>query len=88
MGFKNFDKSNDIKEEDLKKESKKVQKLYNEYKDKSEDELVAELYKYVQKQKDNGTFDYDSLSNMLEKISPFLSAQQKQKMKEILVSLK
>ena len=96
MGFKEYEKlhhtdektSNNMSYEKPKKESQKVENLYNQYKNKSEDELIEELYKHVAKQKQNGTFDYNTLSNMLEKISPLLSTQQKQKMKEILENLK
>lgn len=96
MGFKEYEKShladektnNKIADDTLKKESQKVENLYNQYKNKSEDELVEELYKHVAKQKQNGTFDYNTLCKMLEKISPLLSTQQKQKMKEILENLK
>lgn len=88
MGFKNFDKENNIDADNLSKQGKKVEKLYNHYKGMSEDELVSELFKYVSKEKENGTFDYDALCNMLEKISPFLSDEQKLKMKQIMENLK
>lgn len=85
MGFKSF---NETDKKSLENESKKVESLYNEYKDKSQDELVEELYKHVAKQKQDGTFDYNSLENMLNKVSPFLTSEQKIKMKEILEQLK
>lgn len=86
MGFKDYNAKMD--EEQLKEGSKKVENLYYEYKDKSEDELISELFKYVAKQKENGTFDYENLSNMLNQISPFLNEQQKNKMKDILNQIK
>lgn len=85
MGFKNY---NNTKQNDLEKESKKAEKLYNIYKDKSQDELIEELYKHVEKQKRDGTFNYEALSNMLNKLTPYLSEEQQQKMKEILEDLK
>lgn len=85
MGFKDYTNNN---EEKILNESKKVENLYNEYKGKSEDELISELYKYVAKQKQDGTFDYDALEKMLNQLSPFLSKEQKQKMKGILESIK
>lgn len=88
MGFKDFSKSTNNQEKDIQAESKKAQKLYNEYKDLSQDELIAELYKHVAKQKQNGTFDYNSLCKMLGEVSPFLTEEQKQKMEQILKDLK
>ena len=86
MGFKDYNAKMD--EEQLKGGSKKVENLYNEYKDKAEDEWRSELFKYVAKQKENGTLDYENLSNMLNQISPFLNEQQKNKMKDILNQIK
>lgn len=88
MGFKNYSKEQNISEEKIKQETNKINKLYNEYKGMSEDELINELYKYVAKQKQDGTFDYDSLSNMLNQLTPLLTSEQQNKMKDILNSLK
>lgn len=88
MGFKNYNKEQNNEEEKIKKEANKINALYNEYKGMSEDELINELYKYVTKQKQDGTFDYDSLNNMLNQLTPFLTSEQQNKMKDILNSLK
>lgn len=88
MGFKDYYNSNNIQEEKLKKESKKVEELYNQYKDMSQDELTKELYKYVAKQKKDGTFNIESLTTMLNNVAPFLTPEQQIKMKGILDSLK
>lgn len=88
MGFKNYNKEQNNEEEKIKQEANKINALYNEYKGMSEDELINELYKYVAKQKLDGTFDYDSLNNMLNQLTPFLTSEQQNKMKDILNSLK
>ena len=88
MGFKNYNKEQNNEEEKIKQEANKINALYNEYKGMSEDELINELYKYVTKQKQDGTFDYDSLNNMLNQLTPFLTSEQQNKMKDILNSLK
>ncbi len=88
MGFKNYNKEQNNEEEKIKQEANKINALYNEYKGMSEDELINELYKYVAKQKQDGTFDYDSLNNMLNQLTPFLTSEQQNKMKDILNSLK
>ena len=88
MGFKNYNKEQNNEEEKIKQEANKINALYNEYKGMSEDELINELYKYVAKQKQDGTFYYDSLNNMLNQLTPFLTSEQQNKMKDILNSLK
>ena len=62
--------------------------IFEEYKDKSQDELMSELLKNVQKQKDDGTFNYQSLSSSVEKLSPFLNAEQKNIIKELLQKIR
>lgn len=88
MGFKDFNKNqqniNQNKKEYTKEETKKVEELYDKYKDKNEDELLNELFKNVNEQKQNGTFNYNSLVNTIEKISPFLTKEQNIKIKELL----
>lgn len=88
MGFKNYSNNKNIDEEKIKQETNKINTLYNEYKGMSEDELINELYKYVAKQKQDGTFDYDSLTKMLNQLTPFLTSEQQNKMNYILNSLK
>ena len=90
MGFKDFCKSqeNEKKDVDYEQNTKRVEKLYDEYKDKSEDELMSELINNVAKQKQDGTFDYNNIQNMLEKLSPFLTPEQNLKVKELLKKIK
>ncbi|MBE7074578.1 MAG: hypothetical protein E7376_01160 [Clostridiales bacterium] len=90
MGFKDFCNNKDKNlndEEVLKANAKNVEELYNEYKDKNEDELLQELFKSVEKQKTNGTFDYNSLLKMIEMLKPYLNQEQIIKMKEILTKI-
>ena len=81
MGFKHFSNEQKIEAEQA---GKQVENLYNTYKGKNEDELLAELVKHVAKQKENGTFDMNNLEKMLAKIMPFLNEQQKLKLNEVL----
>lgn len=81
MGFKQFSSEQKTQAEQAEKQ---VENMYNTYKGKSEDELLAELIKHVAKQKENGTFDINNLEKMLSKIMPFLNEQQKQKLNEVL----
>lgn len=87
MGFKDYQGASQ-EQNKAKQCASDVQNFYNMYKGKSEDELLEELTKHVAKQKQDGTFNYNSLCAMLNKVSPFLSNEQKTKMKEILENLK
>lgn len=96
MGFKDFCENNEqinqnqnINDmDDLKKTEKKVEDMYNKYKGKSEDELISELYKNIEKQKKDGTFNYENIENMAKKLSPFLNQNQRKKMQELLENIK
>lgn len=85
MGFKQFSNEQKSKAENAEKQ---VEKLYNTYKGKSEDELLFELVNHVTKQKENGTFDYQNLENILSKIMPFLNDRQKEKLNDVLKQIK
>ena len=85
MGFKQFSNEQKSKPENAEKQ---VENLYNTYKGKSEDELLFELVNHVAKQKENGTFDYQNLENILSKIMPFLNDRQKEKLNDVLKQIK
>ena len=91
MGFKNYcENKNNVNTGDRKNtqnDEENIKNIYNKYKDKSEGELMGELYNVVNKQKENGTFDLQSLQNSLQKISPLLSSEQNEKIKDILQKL-
>lgn len=92
MGFKNYCKNSNQTNKNYENlgsdKTKRVEELYDEYKDKNEDELLAELFKNVQKQKQDGTFDYDALVNTVNKIAPFLTKEQNLKIKDLLEKIK
>ena len=86
MGFKEYCNGNDTErnKDNSKIAEEKVEDLYNKYKDKNEDELLFELLKNVELQKKEGKFNYETLVKMIEKMSPFLSDEQRIRIKEIL----
>ena len=87
MGFKAY--SSDKKaEKNINEQSKKVEDLYEKYKDKSEDELKNELFSEVLKQKQDGTFNYDYLYGLAQKVSPYLNTEQNTKINELLEKIK
>ena len=92
MGFKEYCKNNQSENVNTKnfteKETKRVEELYDEYKDKNEDELLSELFKNVNKQKKDGTFNYNSLKSTIDRMSPFLTKEQNLKIKELLEKIK
>ncbi len=65
-----------------------IMEKYNSYKDLSSDQLNQELFKEVAKQKQNGSFDYQKLENMVEGLKGSLSPENYQNVKRILESLK
>ena len=86
MGFKEYCNDNDTErnKDNSKIAEEKVEDLYNKYKDKNEDELLFELLKNVELQKKEGKFNYEALVKIIEKMSPFLSDEQRIRIKEIL----
>lgn len=67
---------------------KDIMDKYNEYKDLSASQLNDELFKEVAKQKQDGSFNYTQLENMVESLKGSLSPENYQNMKRILESLK
>lgn len=67
---------------------KDIMDKYNEYKDLSASQLNDELFKEVAKQKQDGSFNYAQLENMVESLKGSLSPENYQNMKRILESLK
>lgn len=92
MGFKEYAQNceNNSKQNEFKQnqETKKIEKIYDSLKDKNEDELLNELFKNVNKQKEDGTFDYVSLKETINKISAFLTPEQKTKINDLLEKIK
>lgn len=65
-----------------------VMSKYNQYKDMPADKLSQELYREVGRQKQNGTFDFAQLSNMVDSLKGSLPEEQFQNMKRLLDSIK
>ena len=58
-----------FKESDLKE-------AYEKYKDMPEDELLKTLFTEVDKQKQNGTFNFENLKSLVESMAPMLTSEQ------------
>ena len=91
MKFSEFAKQNNsekTQKEPTKEFSQNIENLYDKYKDFSQDELMQELAKNVNIQKQNGTFDFEHISNSVNMILPYLNEQQKQTIISLLNNLK
>ncbi len=83
--LKNFsakDCNNDFTDNEL------LEGVVGKYKDKSEDELMAELSKAVENAKKDGSFDEESLENFAELVSPHLSEEQREKLCNLIAVIK
>ena len=83
--LKNFSReetTNDINDEDL------LNGVVGKYKDKDEDELVAELMKAARRAKEDGSFSEESLEEFVQLVSPHLSEEQKAKLNNLISVIK
>ena len=65
-----------------------INKAYNQIKDCSSDQLFKMLTDEIEKQKKDGTFDFENLKSMIEKIKIYLPTQTYQNILNILETLK
>lgn len=73
------------KQEKIKQEqTKSLKDKINEYKSKSQNELLEELVSSVQKQKENGSYNQEKLFEMINTVSPYLTQEQVENMKGLL----
>ena len=85
--FSNFCKNQDSRAyENVNKES--LKETYDSLKDLSGDELTQKLYNEVKKQKENGDFDFNALSENIERLKMFLPCETYENMKNMLEKLK
>ncbi len=67
---------------------KSVEELYDTYKDMNQDQLLSQLFKQVENQKKDGTFNFERLNDYAKQISPFLNEEQKNNLMTILNQIK
>ena len=79
---------NGISETDAAQFIEKLEEASHDTCDCKSAELIKELYKYVAKQKKDGSFNINALAEILSNVSPFLTPEQQRKMKDILDSIK
>ena len=76
-----------IKDFRTENSEEKVKQTYEKYKDYSQDELMQELMRSVNAQKQNGTFDKQRLISTLSLVLPSLNSEQRSKLEELLSRL-
>ena len=84
----NQDSTQKTDEKTQKNFSENIENLYDKYKNLTQEELMQELAKNVAKQKQNGTFDFDNISQSINAILPYLSEEQKQNIMSLLSVIK
>ncbi len=62
-----------------------VEELINKFQNLSEPELIAELFNLINEKKRNGTFNPQEIENIANIISPLLNAEQREKMRNLLL---
>lgn len=94
MDLKSFKKSSEKKENRQESSAKQgnvneedVTKMFEKYKDKSESELMAELMKEASRGKRDGTFDAGKIRSFQESVAPYLTDEQREKMKNLISML-
>ena len=76
-----------IKDFKTENNEEKVKQTYEKYKNYSQDELLQELMRAVNAQKQNGTFDKERLLSTLALVMPSLNSEQRRKLEELLSHL-
>ncbi len=71
-----------------KSQEEEIRQKYNQFSGMNQSQLNAELYKEVARQKSAGTFDYASLSSMVEGMRGSLPESDYQNIKRILETLR
>lgn len=84
--FKSYTQNNDNKKKSFSEDD--LKQKYDTYKDMSKEELNSQLLKEVARQKSQGTFDYNTLSSMVEGLKGSLPENDFNNIKRILESLK
>ena len=86
FGNKELKKENDIKKTNISQED-----VYNEYdkiKNMSQAEAQSQLFSEVLRQKQNGTFNFEALSNQVESLRGYLPEKDFQNLQRMLENLR
>ena len=56
----------------------------SKYGEMDEDQLIEEMLKLIEKKKQQGTYDKQQILELASKVAPFLNAEQRAKMEDLL----
>ncbi|MDR3262793.1 MAG: hypothetical protein LBT30_00605 [Clostridiales bacterium] len=87
MDFKSFLKNRKVSANDKQKEEALKERL-KKYEGKSQEDVMTELMRAVEKGKADGTLSSLELENFYTKAAPMLTEEQKRKMREIIDKIK
>lgn len=84
----NFRDFNQTEKENITKEEKKIERIIERYKDKSENELKSEFISRYEEEKRRGNMDDKKLDEISSVLSRFITKEQKQKLDKIIDEMK
>ncbi len=86
--FKSFAEKNHEVEQENKDKLNEYQEILDKYKDLDRNSLLSQLMKEAARLKSEGKLDEKSLMSLKNTIEPFLNAEQKEMLEEIIKMLK
>ena len=87
--FKSTPKNQEKKQKKVDaKANEDIKSMYEKYKDYDSKSLMHELFKNVEQQKSEGSFDFDKLQSQVQQMLPYLTIEQQKNLMTILSQLK
>ncbi len=86
--YKCEDKKNKKINKNTQQKKENIENLYEKYKNFNQNDLTSELFNNIEKQKNEGTFDYEKIKNTISQIMPYLNGEQQKNMLSILEKIK
>ena len=88
MDFRNFKMNRKTEPTTEKTSQEDVRKTAERYADKSEDELLAEIFRLANENKRNGTLSGAQLDEFEQKVLPMLNREQRKRLESVLKMLR
>ncbi len=85
--FKSFAEQNKKVIDENKDKASEYQEIINKYKDMDQNSLMANLFQEANRLKREGKLDTSTLNNLKQTLSPFLNAEQKNMLDELLIAI-
>ena len=88
MDFKSYYKNQKSNTATTTSDQEELKKKAREYTDKSDPELLSDIMKEARKQKENGSFSDERLQDFVNKVSPMLNQEQKERLAQAIKMIK